>query len=189
MKLLRHYFISDNLDDLDKIGEQLEGAGLSTPQIHVLTTHDSELEQHEHLHRVQSFMKKDIVHSALIGLAIGAVASLSVLFVANFAGWTETAAGWVPFIFLAVVLLGFCTWEGGLFGIQRPNSHFARFEQALKDDKHIFFVDLVADQEGILTKVMKKHPKVEAAGTEIARHKWIIGLQKSVPRFFKETWP
>ena len=33
----RHYFISDNLDDLEVFEEQLEAAGISTPQIHVLS--------------------------------------------------------------------------------------------------------------------------------------------------------
>jgi hypothetical protein len=134
-------------------------------------------------------MKRDVVHSALIGAVIGICAFVLVLSVSWFAGWTETAAGWMPFVFLAIVLLGFCTWQGGLFGIQRPNFHFVRFEQALKDDKHIFFVDLEPNQEGILGKVLQKHPQVEQAGTEVCRHRWLIGFQKSVPRFFKETWP
>ena len=37
MQLLRHYFISDDLDDLELFEEQLESAGVSTPQIHVLS--------------------------------------------------------------------------------------------------------------------------------------------------------
>jgi hypothetical protein len=189
MKMLRHYFISDNLDDLEVFEEQLEGAGVSTPQIHVLTTHDAELDHYEHLHRVQSFMKRDVVHSALIGAVIGICAFVLVLSVAWFADWTETAAGWVPFVFLAIVLLGFCTWEGGLFGIQRPNFHLARFEQALREDKHIFFVDLEPNQEGILERVLKQHPQLELAGTEESGQHWLIEFQKKVPRFFKETWP
>src|SRR2546427_13250060 len=114
MKMLRRYFISDDLDDLDIIEEQLESAGISTPQIHVLTLHDAELDHHEHLHRVQSFMKKDIVHSTLIGAAVGLCAFVLVLAVAYFAGWPKTAVGWIPFVFLAVVALGFCAREGGL---------------------------------------------------------------------------
>ena len=189
MKMLRHYFISDNLDDLEVFEEQLEGAGVSIPQIHVLTSHDAELDHHEHLHRVQSFMKKDVIHSALLGAVVGACAFVLVLSVAYLAGWTETAAGWLPFVFLAVVLLGFCTWEGGLFGIQKPNYHFARFEQAIKNDKHIFFVDLEPRQEAVLEKVLKSHPRVELAGTGASTPHWFIEWQKKIPRFFKETWP
>src|SRR5499427_1894711 len=109
MKMLRHYFISDDLDDLEVIEEQLEAAGISTPQIHVLTAHDAELDHHAHLHRVQSLMKKDIVHSTVVGAIIGVVLATLVLVVSHLAGWTQTAAGWVPFIFLAIIVLGFST--------------------------------------------------------------------------------
>ena len=187
--MLRHYFISDDLDDLEIIEEQLEARGVSTPQIHVLTAHDAELDHHQHLHRVQSMMKKDVVHSALIGSVVGVGAFVLVLAFAHLSGWTETTAGWVPFVFLAVVLLGFCTWQGGLFGIQRPNYHFARFEQAIKNDRHILFVDLERDQETVLESVVKSHPKLEPAGSESVSLHWVIEFQKKVPRFFKETWP
>lgn len=189
MRVLRHYFISTSLDDLDVFEDQLEKSGISTPQIHVLSTHDAEIDHHEHLHRVQSFMKKDIIHSTELGALIGVCAAGLLLVCAHLAGWTQSPAGWMPFIFLSVVLLGFCTWEGGLFGIQKPNYNFARFSQALKDDKHIFFVDLEPDQEAILEEVVKSHPDVELAGTGSSTPHWLIKFQEKVPRFFKETWP
>lgn len=188
MKMLRHYFISDNLDDLEVFEGELENAGVSTPQIHVLSRNDTEV-AHRHLHDVMSFMKKDIVHSTELGAVVGLCAFGLVLTVAYFAGWTETAAGWMPFIFLAVILLGFCTWEGGLLGIQKPNHHFRRFEKALGDGKHIFFVDLEPRQEAVLKKVLKSHPRVKLAGTGTSTPHWFIEWQKKIPRFFKETWP
>lgn len=189
MKMLRHYFISDNLDDLEVFEEQLENAGVSTPQIHVLSLDDTDVAHHHHLHDVTSFMKKDVVHSTTLGAVVGLCAFVLVLAVAYFAGWTESAAGWVPFIFLAVVVLGFCTWEGGLFGIQKPNHHFRRFEIALSEGKHIFFVDLEPSQEAILEKLLKSHPQVQLAGTGASTPHWFIEWQKRIPRFFKETWP
>lgn len=180
MNMLRHYFISDNLDDLEVFEEQLEAAGISTPQIHVLSRDDAQVQSHSHLHAVQSFMKNDVVHSTQRGAVVGVIVFVLVLAVAYLAGWTESAAGWMPFIFLAVVLLGFCTWEGGLIGIQSPNHNFARFEQALKDGKHIFFVDLEPQQEAILERVLKLHSKVELAGTGSSTPHWLITLyQKS----------
>ena len=189
MHMLRHYFISDNLDDLEVFEEQLEAAGISTPQIHVLSKHDEDVAHHEHLNYVQSFMKKDIVHSTELGALVGICLSGSLLAVAHYAGWSETAAGWMPFIFLAVILLGFCTWEGGFIGIQKTNYHFARFADALKDDKHIFFVDLEPNQEEILDKVLPLHPQLELAGTGKATPSWIINLENKIPRFFKTTFP
>jgi hypothetical protein len=178
MKMLRHYFISDSLDDLEVFEEQLEAAGVSSSQIHVLSRADAEVEHHHHLHEVQSFMKNDIVHSTIRGAVVGLCAFVLVLAIAYFAGWTESAVGWMPFIFLAVVMLGFCTWEGGLRGIQEPNHDFARFEQALRDGKHIFFMDLEPQQEPILEEVLKSHPQVELAGTGSSAPHWLIALQQ-----------
>ena len=188
MKMLRHYFISDNLDDLEVFEKQLENAGVSTPQIHVLSRNDTEV-AHHHLHDVNSFMKKDVVHSATCGAVVGLLAFALVLAVAHYAGWTESAAGWVPFVFLAIIVLGFCTWEGGLFGIQTPNHHFRQFEKVLRAGKHIFFVDTEPGQEALLEKLTRSHPQVELAGTGTSTPHWFIEWQKRVPRFFKETWP
>jgi len=180
MNMLRHYFISNNLDDLEVFEEQLEAAGISTPQLHVLSRNDAEVEHHRHLHEVQSFMKNDIVHSTELGAVVGLCAFVLVLAVAYLAGWTKSAVGWMPFIFLAIVLLGFCTWEGGLLGIQKPNHNFARFEDALKDGKHIFFVDLEPNQEAVLAKVLKFHPQVQLAGTGSSTPHWLIALQQKL---------
>jgi hypothetical protein len=180
MKMLRHYFISDDLDDLERFEEQLEAAGVSTPQIHVLSRNDAEVHKHRHLHEVESFMKKDIVRSTTRGAVVGLCAFVLILAVAYFAGWTHTAIGWMPFIFLAIVALGFCTWEGGLFGIQTPNKNFARFEKSLSEGKHVFFVDLAPHQEAVLENVLKSHPKVELAGTGSSIQPWIIRLEESV---------
>ena len=106
MHMLRHYFVSDNLDELEQFEEHLEAAGIATPQIHVLSSDDAEVQRHAHLHAVQSFMKKDVVRSTELGALAGICAAAATLGVAYLAGWTESAAGWTPFIFLAVVLLG-----------------------------------------------------------------------------------
>ncbi|MDA7086588.1 magnesium transporter [Pseudomonas sp. SA3-5] len=169
----RHYYTSDNLDDLETVEQELEAKGISTEQIHVLSEKDADVEQH-HLHDVPSFMKQDVVHSGEIGAVVGVVLAVLVLGGAYLLGWTATAAGWVPFIFLAIVLFGFCTWEGGFFGIQVPNAHFRRFRKNLQEGKHVFFVDVEPEQEAVLEQVVNHHPRLQVAGTGSAAPHWIV---------------
>jgi len=169
----RHFYISDNLDDLETVETELEASGISTEQIHVLSDRDADVEQH-HLHDVNSLMKQDVVHSGEIGAAIGIPLAALVLIGAYLAGWTESAAGWVPFIFLTVVILGFCIWEGGFFGIQVPNTHFRNLKEKIKDDEYIFFVDVEPDQESTLDRVIKHHPQLQIAGTGAAAPHWTV---------------
>ena len=179
----RHYYISDNLDDLELLEKELEENGISTPQIHVLSRSDADVEQH-HLHEVEAVLRKDVVHSMMVGSVIGVLGAALVLGLAYFSGVTETV-GWVPFGFLAVVVLGFCTWEGGLFGIQEPNEEFSRFEQALRDGKHIFFVDAEAKQESLLDRIVKGHPDLQMAGMGKAVPHWIVSAQNNWRSFLK----
>ena len=115
MKMKRHFFISEDLDDLEKFEEELERAGVTTPQIHVLTLDDTGEENHAHLHGVQSIMKKDVIQSGEYGLAVGVVAAALVIGLTYMMEWYTSPAGWIPFIFLAIILLGFFTWEASRF--------------------------------------------------------------------------
>ena len=173
----RHYFVGTRLDELQSFQQQLEAAGIATRQIHVLSHSDAEL-QRRHLHAVQSFMQRDVVHATLIGAGIGVAVAALALAGAHFAGWTRTAIGWAPFILFAIVLLGFCTWVGGFIGIQTPNHHFRRFEQALREGRHVFFVDLKPPQEVLLERALPTHSGVQRAGTGTAAPAWLIALQQ-----------
>jgi hypothetical protein len=189
MKMKRHYFISDDLDDLEEFEQELERGGISTPQIHVLTLDDTAAETHAHLHDVQSLMKRDVIHSGEYGLAVGVIGAILVLTVTYLAGWYTTQAGWIPFIFLAIIVLGFFTWEGGFIGIQTFNANFKKFKHELDAGKHLFFVDLTDDQEPILRRAIKNHPTAKMAGTGRSTPHWIVSMQQRMKRLFVETLP
>jgi hypothetical protein len=99
-------------------------------------------------------------------------------------GVTETV-GWVPFVFLAVVVLGFLTWQGGLFGIQVPNHHYKRFQDDLHAGRHVLFVEVTAEQEAILKSVLNSHPKLKPAGDEHTPIETavVVGVQNRWKRF------
>lgn len=185
----RHFFVSDDLEDLASIEQELDDAGVLTPQIHVLTLDASGAAEHKDLHEVTSLMRRDLVHSTLFGAGIGIIGAALVLLVAALLGWTDTAAGWLPWIFLAVIVLGFCTWEGGLWGIQEPHVQFKRFEEVIRGGRHVLFVDVEPDQEGILDAAVARHARLEPAGVASGAPQWLYGLQVRFKRLFFETLP
>ena len=177
----RHYYVSSDLDDLEIVERDLEAAGVTTPQIHVLSEDDAGVEQH-HLHNVEAVLEKDVVHGTEVGVVVGVIAGATILLLAWFSGLTETYT-WVPAIFLSVIVVGFCTWEGGLIGIQEPHTNFQRFQSQLREGKHILFVDVDTNQEQILRSVVRQHSKLEDAGEGVSTPGWVIGAQQKWAKF------
>jgi|TARA_B110000211_G_scaffold212248_1_gene251774 hypothetical protein len=90
---------------------------------------------------------------------------------------------------LAIVLLGFFTWSGGLYGIQELHHDFKRFEAELRVGKHVFVVDVDANQEGTLDKVIKAHLGLKSAGTGKSSPRWLVMGQYNIKKFTSETFP
>jgi hypothetical protein len=169
----RHYFISDDLDDLEHVEEELERNGFVTPQIHVLSKDDAGVAHHEHLHEVEAVMRTDVVRLMKRGALIGVIAAPIILLIAYYSELPAKYT-WAPFVCLAIVLLGFCTWEGGFIGIQMPHNQFKKFEDILADGKHIFFVDVDVEQKAKLDRVIAGHPRLEYAGEAKAAAGWFV---------------
>ena len=184
----RHFYVTGDLDDLERIEEELETRGVHRPQIHVFSRDDSAVEVHDHLHNIESVFKKDLVHGVIVGSWIGVVLASLVLIVSAYSDWPATYT-WMPFIFLAIVLLGFGAWSGGLYGIQVPNRDFKRFEAQLREGKHVFIVDVDPKQEASLASVVDRHPGLQLAGTGKATPRWIVMGQHGIKKFTSETFP
>lgn len=191
MKTTRYFFVSNDLDELERFEEELENSELVKPQLHLLTLDEGDAAKHQNLHEVTALMKTNVLYSMLYGAAVGLLASIFVLALAHLAGWTQTAAGWLPFIFLAIILLGFFTWEGGLWGIDTPNQQFQRFEKVMRSGRHLFFVDVLPGKghRKTLERAVGKYPNIESAGTAHGTPHWIVSWQHSLKRFFTETFP
>ncbi|MBL4711065.1 MAG: NAD/FAD-utilizing enzyme [Gammaproteobacteria bacterium] len=184
----RHYFISDDLDDLDHIEQELEDRGISKPQIHVLSKDDLGVESHKHLHNIESVFKQNVVHGMIIGALLGLLAAVLVLAIGFLTPLPETFT-WTPFYFLAVVLFGFITWSGGFYGIQTPHKDFKRFQKDLDSGKHIFIVDVEPSQEEILKQMGAKHVELVDAGTGDATPRWIVRSQQNIKDITSTTFP
>ena len=177
----RFYYISDDLDDLERIEHQLEAGGIARPQIYLLSNDDVGLENRD-VNRVASFLKTDVIHAGEIGAVLGLAVASVILAVSHFSG-IATQVGWAPFIFLAIVGFGFATWEAGFIGMQMPNVHFTRFEKALKQGRHVLFVETNREDKKKLKAVIKQYPGLERAGTEVTHTGALMWLLKYWERF------
>ena len=178
----RHYYVSEDLAELEKLEHELEDSGLGTEQIHVLSEREAELEEYD-LNPVDSISKKDVIRSGLIGLGVGLVgaALMTVLFLQT--GLYDSATWGPAVVFIVVAFVGFCAWEGGLWGIQTTNRAFARFQKELKRGRHVFFVDVNQEQEAVLIDAVAHHENVKPVGDGDGAPQWVIEANKSFNRF------
>lgn len=158
----RHYFLDDELDDLEKVSAELQQAGIAGEQVYVLTESEHEVEGRDFNH-VWSILKQDTVHSAIIGSVIGVFLAVLVLVGAWASGLPESYT-WVPFVFLAIVVLGFCTWEGGLWGIQQPHHEFKRFRTDLEHGRHLLLVEVDGAETETMNNVVSSHATLTRVG-------------------------
>ena len=179
----RYFFLADNLEKLEAIEHDLEHNGLSRPQVHVLSHDDSGVHQHQ-LNDIEAVLRKDVVHSMQRGALFGFLGLAIVLGAAHFSG-AAAAVGWVPFVFLGIVVLGFMTWEGGLFGIQEPHRDFKRFEQALESGRHLLIIDATDKEQNLLNRVTAHYPELEFSGTAEGAPGWFINLQNKWRNFIE----
>ncbi|GLS25762.1 NAD/FAD-utilizing enzyme [Marinibactrum halimedae] len=177
----RHFYITNDLQEMHRVQEDLEASGVTTPQIHVLSNDDVECEKNE-LNDVDSLLKKDVIHSTEVGFLVGMVVAVAILVSAHLSGVTEYIT-WVPPLFLSVVIIGFCSWEGGLIGIQAPHHDFRKFQSELASGNHVMLVDVNDRQESVLENVMGMHPKLHVAGVGEAAPGWILSLQRRFQQF------
>lgn len=181
----RQFYISDDLDDLEEVELQLEDAGVTTPQIHVLSEDDAGVKAHR-LNDVEAVLRRDVVHGTELGAVVGVIGAALILLGAWASGIPETIT-WVPPIFLSIIILGFCTWEGGFIGIQQPHNDFKRFQDTLRSGKHVLLVDVSRDQEHILQQVVSEHPKLTPAGEGHSAPGWFLSMRGLFEQMIKGT--
>ncbi|CAA0082726.1 Uncharacterised protein [Zhongshania aliphaticivorans] len=182
----RFYFLADKLDKLNAVQQDLADNGISKPQIHVLSRDDSGVKKHQ-LNDVEAVLRKDVVQAMERGALVGLAAAALVLAVGHYSG-AILQVGWTPFVFLSIVMLGFFTWEGGLFGIQQPHHEFKRFDQALASGRHLLLIDIDDKDHNTLNRVTAYYPELEFSGTGNGSPNWFIGLQNKW-RNFVEVMP
>jgi hypothetical protein len=179
----RFYFFSDDLDELAQVEQELKSAGIATPQIHVVSRDDAGAERRG-LHKVQDFMRRDVVRTGFIGAGIGMTLALVILFGAYLSNAPEKVT-WIPFIFFALIALGFCTWEGGLFGLHRPHHELRKMEKRVSKGQHVLFVDMEPQKIPVLHRIQARHQGLQSIGEGAATPEWVVRAQQKWQEFVK----
>lgn len=125
-----------------------------------------------------------MIKGAWAGLGLAVL----ILLVTYDSDWTASYT-WVPYIFLAVIALGFSTWVGGLVRIQTPHKDLERFRVQLNKGKHILIVDIDPEQKANLDQIVQTFPRLKLAGDGDSTPRWVVMGQHSIKRFVTQTFP
>lgn len=154
------YYMSEDLKEIEAVQHELKEAGLEEEHVHVLSDNEASVEKRD-LRPVNPFMRTDVVHSMLIGLAIGVLGAIAVASTPWMFEITSPV-GQALVVFGCLLVLGFSTWEGGLWGIQEANHKFQRVEKDIHAGKHLMIVDYDGEREFMqLRRMQEKHPGLE----------------------------
>lgn len=132
-------FLTDDIEELDAMEKKLETKGIPRSHIHVFSKHEAQLESRD-IPSLNDFSKRDVIRSGLYGALFGGVLSLSFLLASWSLGWTQ-GVGAISVGFASVAIFGFCTWEGGLWGIQSVNRRFEKFKKELAGGSYLLIID------------------------------------------------
>ena len=151
-------YMSNSLEEIEETDQELEALGIPRKHIHVLSEDESALDIHD-LPAVNEIEKRDVVRSGSWGAAFGVVLASTAVGLAASTG-LAAQVGWAPFLLLAVVLFGFCTWEGVLIGLTRLNHRFRAFQDALHRGAHVLMIDVESREEARALATVHRHPRL-----------------------------
>lgn len=132
-------YLTDDIDELESAEHDLEQRGIPREHIHVLANNDGELLAHN-LPPFSDWSKRDIFHYGVRGTIIGAVLSGTLLLSTYLCGVNDPTA-WIVIAFIATLIVGFCTWEGGLVGINKMNHAFERYKDSIQKGAYLLVID------------------------------------------------
>lgn len=152
------YFVSDNLDELEVVHDELVEEGLSDADIHVWSSQEAEVEKH-HLRNVNPLAKTDILHAMFNGALVGAALAAVVLIIPSVFGLT-TSIGFGPFVLAAFTVMGFSVWEAGLIGFHMANSRFKKISSQLEAGKHLLILAYQDAKAPSVIRMALAHPRM-----------------------------
>ncbi|WP_370979361.1 hypothetical protein [Agaribacterium sp. ZY112] len=138
-------YLTDDINELDAAEHDLENNGIPRNNIHILSNDQHALSEHD-LPPFSEWARRDILYYGARGAALGAgLASLILL--SGFLFTISNPISWLVISFLALGIMGFCTWEGSLLGVTRLNHKLDDYKDALARGQHLLVVDVDTEQQ------------------------------------------
>ena len=158
----RLYFLLPDVESARRTANDLLLARVEDRHMHFLARRGTDLAE---LHEAGYLIKSDLVHSAGVGLGLGALggAALGALLLFYPIEGTQPH----PLAFFVAVLVGAVigAWVASMVGASVPNSKLVRFQRELDAGKILLLVDVppaVVDE--IRGAVTAQHPEAVPAG-------------------------
>jgi hypothetical protein len=155
----RLYYLTSEIESVEKISRDLHGEGITDWNFHVLSKDEAGLYR-RNINSATPWQELDIVHTALrgtlIGAALGLLGGLVIMYITTFG---------LPSLFLMLVVGAlFGTWAGGFVGISHENYKITRFHDDIEAGKYLIMVDAHPDEQHRVQTIMAKYPEAIPSG-------------------------
>jgi len=159
MAMNHSYYLSDNLDELEVVHDELIDCGLRDRNIHILSDADADVERH-HIRPVNSVSKTGLFSYMVRGAVIGSVLAIMMIALADGFGLNGSVTIGAPMLAGAIAIFGFCIWEAGLLGFHHRNHKFDSMQAALSYGEHLLILDYTPKHQRFVERVLRNHPRV-----------------------------
>lgn len=134
------HYLTSNIQELNAAEHDLENNGIPRKHIHIFSLNDQQLTA-LNLPTYSEWSKRDITYYGFLGLLLGACLCICLILMSAFWGLTSST-GWSIIAFVGLGTIGFCTWEGGLIGVNKLNHHLKPYKHALDQGAILLVVDV-----------------------------------------------
>ena len=154
-------YLTGDIEELEATENELEKNGVPRSHIHILGENDTDLQNHN-LPVFSEWSKRDTLYYGLRGALLGIVLSSAILIGGVLYGVTDPSI-WLVLAFVSSLCVGFCTWEGGLVGLNKLNHAFSQYKDAIKNGEYLLVVSADSNKEEQVTRyTLKSHPVLRA---------------------------
>ncbi|MDD2767203.1 MAG: hypothetical protein PHT19_00625 [Methylococcus sp.] len=154
----RLYYLTENLDSVERIASALHKEGISDWNFHVISKDQAGLYR-RHIHSANFIQKSDAVRYAERGALLGfAFSVLGSLYVASAQPFGSDMGSMVYLAIFGFITL-FGVWVGGLMGMTTENQKIAAYHNEIDAGKHLLLIDAKIEEEERVRELMARtHP-------------------------------